>query len=655
MGNHEDELFIYKSAERNANRTGVNSGGSSPTSETNIERVPSLGTIIDQSNLHNWTKIRVVLKDNCLYSYSNNSSTACFELPVHLPGYYILVDKNIILEQQRFDSNNEIESPLYIFKLVTYHRLFMFAVDSLSKLALWIVRFGYRFCCNPNETQLCFTYYLSPAHANDIYKNKSDSLSGKKLISLCFVIICFHFFRLGLKDDKCDFKTISSSKTNSNVDLDQESSDYHELLCGESTEFINEKDVRVKFEGSNDMTVNGKDNTHEESARRFAKSPHPRGSARFAVRPKQANQDFIDSIVDSKKALAETFPDKSIDLLENHKPSSSQSELDASSANVRKPIRLPELPPRSDSLQSNTLPDVACETVTNTTSSNVSVPRPKPRISKMSLNSQISNTEHLSPKSPQLVSGQHNRLAPIPVPEKSAAISQTIQHFANLQRQNNLRRSFAQQQQQQQQKNPVTTSSSALRTTSMSTTANVSNIKPKPNPDYDYITNRSPVCFPPSNTSTDYTNKSSLFTTSSVGNPLYSQLPLTIPQANEQDIVPKTHSSIPQKASSSESSDCNEDDDEDSLDSPLSPPLSKPPPPPVVCNLLRKPKSIEKELNILEHKIVDDVPFGNNMLSSPRIQQTKRKKHSCSSSTMTTNVDVHTSGMVQFMLYFNFN
>ena len=36
---------------------------------------------------------------------------------------------------------------LVIFKLVTYHRLFMFAVDSLNELVRWIVRFGYRFCC----------------------------------------------------------------------------------------------------------------------------------------------------------------------------------------------------------------------------------------------------------------------------------------------------------------------------------------------------------------------------------------------------------------------------------------------------------------------------------------------------------------------------
>lgn len=172
MGNHEDFLYFYKGSEHRTN-------SSSPTNHACIERVPSVGSIIDKSNLHNWTKIRVVLKDNCLYSYSNNSSTTCFELPVHLPGYYILVDKSVILEH-RMENN----SSLFVFKLVTYHRLFMFAVESLSKLALWIVRFGYRFCCNPNETQLCFTYYLSPAHVNDSATKSKLASSGKFFLSV---------------------------------------------------------------------------------------------------------------------------------------------------------------------------------------------------------------------------------------------------------------------------------------------------------------------------------------------------------------------------------------------------------------------------------------------------------------------------------------
>lgn len=168
MGDHEGYLYTYKGSER--------IGG-------NSNEIPSLGCITDSEQIANWTRLRSVLKDNCLYSYQNDSSIACFEIPIHLPGYYILTDKqmllsndNSLIDQQSMNVDENLPpKQLVVFKLVTYHRLFMFAVDSLPKLVRWIVRFGYRFCCNPTEPQLCFTYYLSPPHIGEPLPQKCNS------------------------------------------------------------------------------------------------------------------------------------------------------------------------------------------------------------------------------------------------------------------------------------------------------------------------------------------------------------------------------------------------------------------------------------------------------------------------------------------------
>jgi len=177
MGDHEDEMFIYKGADG----THVN-GGSPPRGESTHRGLPPLGPmVLDRSQLatSKWTRIRALLSENCLHTYPIQtqpggrqvaSNSVAFELPVHLPGYYILVNKTDVL-----GTHTQSPSPssllLYVFKLVTYHHLYLFAVDSPNKLAQWIVRFGYRFCCNPNDSHLCFTYYLSTVHVDPISKS----------------------------------------------------------------------------------------------------------------------------------------------------------------------------------------------------------------------------------------------------------------------------------------------------------------------------------------------------------------------------------------------------------------------------------------------------------------------------------------------------
>ncbi|OTF75476.1 hypothetical protein BLA29_010518, partial [Euroglyphus maynei] len=214
MGNYEGHLFTYQGSER--------IGGNSAD-------IPSLGIITDPKQLEKWTKIRSVLKDNCLYSYLNDSTIACFEIPIHLPGYYILVDKQMFLDQYNNNNNNNDLNcgtrQLVIFKLVTYHRLFMFAVDSLQELVRWIVRFGYRFCCNPTEPQLCFTYYLSPAHIGELPSESSITTQTNNRAST--------LPRL--------FQKVSSSKVETKQSDDKElseleSDDYHDLLTIKSND-----------------------------------------------------------------------------------------------------------------------------------------------------------------------------------------------------------------------------------------------------------------------------------------------------------------------------------------------------------------------------------------------------------------------------------
>lgn len=325
MGDHEDYLYTYNGSER--------IGG-------NSSEIPSLGCITDSEQIANWTRLRSVLKDNCLYSYQNDSTIACFEIPIHLPGYYILTDKQMLLSKdftclnnrQSLDLDENLPpKQLVVFKLVTYHRLFMFAVESLAKLVRWIVRFGYRYCCNPTEPQLCFTYYLSPSHISesqkcDSNKNSLFNCKGNFILNFKIKLKLINSFSekqslFKLKSNELADKSINNKcqddKKQSNVIEFSESDDYLDILTVKSSD---SGSVHVKFKCPN-SNENGNNETNLEDgsgvngdedddypikdSRRFLKSPHPRGSARFAVKPLNQELNFIDSIVDAEKALAE--------------------------------------------------------------------------------------------------------------------------------------------------------------------------------------------------------------------------------------------------------------------------------------------------------------------------------------------------------------
>ncbi|KAH9511448.1 Sterile alpha motif [Dermatophagoides farinae] len=432
MGNYQGHLYTYKGSER--------IGGNSAD-------IPSLGMIVDPKQLQKWTKIRSVLRDNCLYSYLKDSAVACFEIPIHLPGYYILVDKQMFLDHhQRQQQDGAQLKQLVIFKLVTYHRLFMFAVDSLAELVRWIVRFGYRFCCNPTEPQLCFTYYLSPAHIGESPSTLPPSFHNQKFESIRSQAM------------SRDQSSTDDSRKETPLQLSElESDDYHDLLTIKSSD-SNDGSHHVKFQSMNDVnSASTNDNDDNNGGHhRFIKSPHPRGSIRFAVRRSGQDLDFVDSTIDVKKTLAEN--------------------LDSNDVPV-KTIDAPNLPPRLSNFSiKTTTPATATITTTTTTTTTTTIindqmPRPKPRISKMA----IMNGRVNASSSTNLAA---QRLAPISVPEKSTHISQTIQHFANLQRQNNLRTSFAQQQ------HSLMTTKNTKMATSSNQQLNYA--------DYDYIINNRP-------------------------------------------------------------------------------------------------------------------------------------------------------------------
>lgn len=174
MGNHEDTMFIYRGG-----------GESVRSSPPRCEVLPQLGPMSISSaalETSKWSQIHAVLSENTLYTCPVNPAVVppdCnvhFKLPVHLPGYYILVNKADLLTSSPMmatNSTNSQEQLLYVFKLVTYHYLYLFATDSPLKIARWINKFGYRFCCNPADDQLCFTFYLSTPH------KQCDRLTGK--------------------------------------------------------------------------------------------------------------------------------------------------------------------------------------------------------------------------------------------------------------------------------------------------------------------------------------------------------------------------------------------------------------------------------------------------------------------------------------------
>lgn len=164
-------MFIYRGG-----------GESVRSSPTRCEVLPQLGPMnisVAALETSKWSQIHAVLSENTLYTRPVKSVVPAdcnvhFKLPVHLPGYYILVNKADLLTSTSMISSNSQQQLLYVFKLVTYHYLYLFAIDSPSKIARWINKFGYRFCCNPADDQLCFTFYLSTPHTK-----QCDRLTGK--------------------------------------------------------------------------------------------------------------------------------------------------------------------------------------------------------------------------------------------------------------------------------------------------------------------------------------------------------------------------------------------------------------------------------------------------------------------------------------------
>ncbi|KAJ6215970.1 hypothetical protein RDWZM_010470 [Blomia tropicalis] len=573
IGDHEDILYVFG---------GDSPNGAISNSPTRSDRpLPLLGPmILDRSALNSnrsrWTKSNGNLRENCLYTRPINDdqpssttsskpktkSQVCLELLVHLPGYYILVNKSDLMECEDSSTpkpiNDQPETSilLYVFKLVTYHHLYMFAVDNPPALARWIVKFGYKFCCNPSPDQLCFTYYLSPIHVDPISKQKRlKRITPKVTIQPPTPT-----------DEKHLTRSISSLGTN---ESELESDDYRDLTMDSRRKNPinnNENDRAVTFDTGNRCTLriddgNGDDQMYNDG-RRFAKSPHPRGSARFACKPLPNNHDFIDSVIPN--------PTRSL--------AAAICELESKIALSR--TSPPELPPRSSSSNgtnvaptptpitttqnhSTTTATLTTTTATSTATINTmapsnetstsTIPRPKPRISKMassSNNGTMSGSVSSSPNTTQMANlvstsaakasarakaqslvSAREHLAPIPVvPEKSAAISQTIQHFANLQRQNQLRRS---NQQLNQQSSP---SKASVKAEAKTATTNVIN-----NSDYDYIGVQRPTLNTPKK---EETNENTSNRSPGIGNPLYCVVPPTAEIAKMESNVEETQQPI---------------------------------------------------------------------------------------------------------------
>ncbi|KAI2802021.1 Sterile alpha motif [Blomia tropicalis] len=573
IGDHEDILYVFG---------GDSPNGAISNSPTRSDRpLPLLGPmILDRSALNSnrsrWTKSNGNLRENCLYTRPINDdqpssttsskpktkSQVCLELLVHLPGYYILVNKSDLMECEDSSTpkpiNDQPETSilLYVFKLVTYHHLYMFAVDNPPALARWIVKFGYKFCCNPSPDQLCFTYYLSPIHVDPISKQKRlKRITPKVTVQPPTPT-----------DEKHLTRSISSLGTN---ESELESDDYRDLTMDSRRKNPinnNENDRAVTFDTGNRCTLrvddaNGDDQMYNDG-RRFAKSPHPRGSARFACKPLPNNHDFIDSVIPN--------PTRSL--------AAAICELESKIALSR--TSPPELPPRSSSsngtnvaptptpittTQNNSTTTATLTTTTATSTATINtmapsnetststIPRPKPRISKMassSNNGTMSGSVSSSPNTTQMANlvstsaakasarakaqslvSAREHLAPIPVvPEKSAAISQTIQHFANLQRQNQLRRS---NQQLNQQSSP---SKASVKAEAKTATTNVIN-----NSDYDYIGVQRPTLNTPKK---EETNENTSNRSPGIGNPLYCVVPPTAEIAKMESNVEKTQQPI---------------------------------------------------------------------------------------------------------------
>lgn len=130
-----------------------------------------------------WVRIRATLRNNMLRLYTDPAAPnkLCYEVPVHLHGYHVLVRQDELMED--IDETETLVSGLFLqvppffrmFTLVTYYRMFTFAVEGPEKMVQWISRFGYTFCCYPKQEQLCFSYCLPPGKSpGDLTSSHSE-------------------------------------------------------------------------------------------------------------------------------------------------------------------------------------------------------------------------------------------------------------------------------------------------------------------------------------------------------------------------------------------------------------------------------------------------------------------------------------------------
>lgn len=161
----EDYIYLYK---------GGNDG-------RNNNRIPRSSR--DYRRREIWMRIRASLRNNMLRLYTDLTApnNLCYELPVHMHGYHVLVRKGELMDEYVNpdhaidDIFMQTQPSMRMFTLVTYYRMFTFAVEGPEKMVRWISRFGYRFCCNPQSEQLCFSYYLPPGEAPNLPRNVSDT------------------------------------------------------------------------------------------------------------------------------------------------------------------------------------------------------------------------------------------------------------------------------------------------------------------------------------------------------------------------------------------------------------------------------------------------------------------------------------------------
>ncbi len=194
----------------------------------------------------------------------------------------------------------------------------------------------------------------------------------------------------GTSSSSCSMGRTLSLAGESELDTD----DYNDLTMTDCYK----RPSTVKFSDQNaEMSSNANDLTMMDTeqaastaeARRFVKSPHPRGSARFACRPLANNQEFIDAIVDPKACLENAM----LSTAEELQPTlQKQQTTTASSFEQDDPESPPMLPPRSSPAPSAA---VVSSKQPNTPQQQtpLEAPRPKPRISKMNSQNAIVTPE----------------------------------------------------------------------------------------------------------------------------------------------------------------------------------------------------------------------------------------------------------------------